>query len=162
MTIRLRPTQCEDLDFVLAAEQSEENRAFVGQWTREQHAAALEDRDMAHFIVERTADERRVGYIILAGLHNVNQSIEFRRIVVTEKGQGYGRAALRLVKQLAFETLGAHRLWLDVKDHNQRAQGVYLAEGFVVEGTLRECLKAGERFESLIVMSMLRSEYPKN
>lgn len=79
--------------------------------------------------------------------------------MVTEKGKGYGKEALRLVKQLAFEELGAHRLWLDVKKQNVRARHVYESEGFVVEGVLRECLKAEAGFESLVVMSMLRDEY---
>jgi hypothetical protein len=39
----------------------------------------------------------------LAGLADKNQSVEFRRIVVTEKNKGYGSEALRLIKQLVFE-----------------------------------------------------------
>ncbi len=112
-----------------------------------------------HLIIENTADGSRVGYIILAGLADVNQSIEFRRIVVTEKGKGYGKQALRLVKKLAFDELKAHRLWLDVKEHNVRARHLYEAEGFLAEGVLRECIKADVGFESLLVMSMLRDEY---
>ena len=65
------------------------------------------------------------------------QSLEFRRIVITDKGKGYGRESLRLIKKMAFEELSAHRLWLDVKDHNLRARHVYEAEGFMVEGVLR-------------------------
>jgi len=157
--IRLRETAEQDLDFVIAAERAEENRPFVAQWTWEQHRAALADPDVRHLVIERSGDHTPVGYVILAGLESPHQSVEFRRIVVTEKGRGYGKGALRLVKQLAFEQLGAHRLWLDVKDHNARARHVYGAEGFVVEGTLRECFKAGEAFESLVVMPLLREEY---
>jgi RimJ/RimL family protein N-acetyltransferase len=73
--------------------------------------------------------------------------------------KGYGRAALKSVQQLAFAQLQAHRLWLDVKDHNSRARHLYQAMGFVEEGRLRECVKSGNRFESLVVLSMLRSEY---
>jgi diamine N-acetyltransferase len=51
-------------------------------------------------------------------------------------------------------------LWLDVKDFNHRARTLYASEGFVVEGTLRECLKADDgSFESLVVMSLLKREY---
>lgn len=159
MNIRLLRTSKDDLDFVLSAEQSAENRAFVTVWTREQHLGALSSEDLSHLIIENTADGNRVGYIILAGLADANQSIELRRIVVTEKGNGHGRAALRLVKKLAFAELKAHRLWLDVKEHNVRARNVYESEGFVAEGVLRECIKSDVGFESLIVMSMLSSEY---
>ncbi len=159
MNIRLLPTSEDDLDFVLSAEQSAENRAFVSVWTREQHLGALSSKDLSHLIIENTADGNRVGYIILAGLADANESIEFRRIVVTEKRKGYGRAALRLVKKLAFAELKAHRLWLDVKEHNVSARNVYESEGFVAEGVLRECVKADVGFESLVVMSILSSEY---
>lgn len=67
-----------------------------------------------------------------------------------------------MIEKLAFETYHAHRLWLDVKIQNHRAQAVYSGAGFVVEGTLRECLKSGDEFESLIIMSMLLQEYKKS
>lgn len=159
MDIRLRPTKKADLDFVLAAEQDKDNLPFIIQWQRKQHEAALKDSDTSHLIVERIAEPISVGYVILGELENPNQSILLKRIVVTEKGKGYGKEALRLVKQLAFEELQAHRLWLDVKEHNYRAQHIYKAAGFVVEGRLRECLKTGDRFESLVLMSILLSEY---
>src|SRR5687768_2270736 len=159
MDVRLVGTSENDLDFVLSAEQSAENRSFVSMWAREQHLGALTSDDLSHLIIKNTADGSRVGYIILAGLADVNQSIEFRRIVVTEKGKGYGKEALRLVKKLAFEELEAHRLWLDVKEHNVRARHLYESEGFVTEGVLRECIKAEAGFESLVLMSILRGEY---
>ncbi|HWN12180.1 MAG TPA: GNAT family protein [Pyrinomonadaceae bacterium] len=159
MNIRLVGTRENDLEFVLSAEQSAENSSFVTVWAREQHLAALTSEDLSHLIIERVADGSRVGYIILAGLSDINRSIEFRRIVVTEKGQGHGREALRLVKQMAFQELKAHRLWLDVKEHNVRARHLYESEGFVAEGVLRECIKGEVGFESLVVMSMLFSEY---
>src|SRR5688500_11610730 len=133
MDVRLVGTSENDLDFILSAEQIAENRAFVSMWAREQHLGALTSDDLSHLIIKNTADGSRVGYIILAGLADVNQSIEFRRIVVTEKGKGYGKEALRLVKKLAFDELKAHRLWLDVKEHNVRARHLYESEGFVTE-----------------------------
>ena len=160
MKIRLRPTIEADLDFVLGAEQAAENRAFVGAWTREQHRAALESEFLSHLVIEN-ADGERVGYVILAGLADSNESIEFRRIVVTEKNRGYGKEALREIKKLAFEGLKAHRLWLDVKKANARARHIYETEGFQTEGVLRECLKTENSYESLVVMSMLRGEYER-
>ena len=159
MRIRFLRTSEHDLEFVLNAEGSAENRSFVSGWARDQHLAALTSEDLSHLIIESIADSSRVGYVILAGMADANQSIEFRRIVVTEKGRGYGKEALRLVKQLAFEELKAHRLWLDVKEHNLRARNLYQSEGFVQEGVLRECIKAEAGFESLVVMSMLAREY---
>jgi len=156
--LTLRKTEEADLDYVLHAEHSDENRSFLIPWSREQHVQSLVNPDIRHLIAQT---ETRVGYAILAGFRSPHGSIELRRLVITEKGRGYGKATVDLIKDLAFKTHGAHRLWLDVKDHNQRARGLYEAAGFVVEGTLRECLKTETGFESLIVMSILRAEYDK-
>ena len=59
---------------------------------------------------------------------------------------------------MAFRDLGAHRFWLDVKARNLRAQRLYLSEGFVEEGRLRESVRTDEGYDSLVVMSMLESE----
>jgi len=162
MNIRLLRTGENDLAFVVGAEQHAENRSFVTVWTREQHLETLTSVDLSHLIIESIPDASRVGYIILAGLADANQSIELRRIVVTAKGKGYGREALRLIKSLVFEKLKAHRLWLDVKEHNARARRLYESEGFVAEGVLRECVKAEGGFESLVLMSILADEFREN
>jgi RimJ/RimL family protein N-acetyltransferase len=52
-------------------------------------------------------------------------------------------------------------MWLDVKEQNHRAQAVYKGAGFFVEGKLRECLKSGNGYDSLIIMSVLRPEYER-
>ena len=48
MTLHLRRTCEDDLDFVLNAELDPENRPFIGSWTREEHQQALIDPEFAH------------------------------------------------------------------------------------------------------------------
>ncbi len=72
---------------------------------------------------------------------------------------GRGRAALRVVKKIVFDDLGAHRFWLDVKERNARAQGLYQGEGFALEGRLRDAVRVADGRDSLIVMSMLAPEF---
>lgn len=157
--IQFRATTAASLDFVLSAERHAENRPYITQWTQQQHEDAIADADMGHWLIEPVRDPHPVGYAIAAGLTSPHGSVEVVRLVVTEKGKGYGRATLKLLQRLAFEQWQAHRLWLDVKDHNHRAHQLYLSVGFVEEGRLRECLYTDGRYESLIILSMLRSEY---
>src|SRR5207245_1459683 len=131
------PAKEHDLDFVLRTERDPENARFVTQWSRDEHAAVMRDPDCAHLILTAAPDERPVGYAILRGLASPDRSIEFKRLAISEKGKGYGREAMRLVKRLAFERLGAHRLWLDVMAHNPRARQRGAPEGFVHAGRLR-------------------------
>lgn len=155
----LKQTTPDNLEFVIDAERHEANKPFVGQWSHAQHVEALQNPDVGHFLIQHKQDSKAVGYLILAGLTNANESIELMRLVVVNKGKGYGKQALQLVKQFAFEVCQAHRLWLDVRDNNPRAQHVYVREGFQVEGRLRECVKVNNEFASLILLSILRSEY---
>ncbi|GHT97160.1 hypothetical protein FACS1894142_1060 [Spirochaetia bacterium] len=48
---------------------------------------------------------------------------------------------------------------MDVREKNIRAQHVYEMQGFKREGIIRECLKTGENYQSLIVMAILSEEY---
>lgn len=155
----LKHTEPENLEYVMKSERDPENSLFVGQWTYEDHQAALTDSDILHLVVFNKPENQLIGFAILAGLKNSNQSIELKRLVITDKGKGYGKETLHLIKSLAFEKLEAHRLWLDVRSNNPRAKHVYEFEGLVVEGTLRESVYLGEQYLSLVVMSMLESEF---
>ena len=157
--VRLRPTMSSDIEFVLSLERDPVNLPFITPWERTQHEAAIRFPDFRHFIVEGGDSYEAAGFVILIGCKGQNQSLELKRMVVRSKGAGYGRAALREVKKVAFGDLNAHRLWLDVKKLNTRAKALYDSEGFVVEGTLREAVRVEGGFESLVVMSMLQPEF---
>ena len=157
--VRLRPTMSSDIEYVLSLENDPENLPFITPWERTQHEAAIRFPDFRHFIIEGGAGLDAAGFLILIGCRSQNQSLELKRLVVQSKGAGYGRAALRVAKKVAFDDLHAHRLWLDVKDGNSRAQALYDSEGFMVEGRLRDAVKVASGFESLVVMSMLQSEF---
>lgn len=156
--IRIRRTQAKDLDFVLQTEVHEENLPFISQWSKSRHEEAIMSADMEHVIAESASGER-VGYAMIAGLQNIHLSVELMRIAMARKGQGYGRETLRLLAEWAFETLHAHRLWLDVREHNVRAKTLYLSCGFVQEGMLRDCVRIGGGYQSLEILSMLETEY---
>src|ERR1700712_542618 len=134
--VRLRPTMTSDLECVLSLEQDPENLAFITPWERIQHEAAVRFPDFRHFIIEGGEGLDAVGFLILIGCRSQHQSLELKRMVVQAKGAGFGRAALRVAKKVAFDDLGAHRFWLDVKKRNSRAKALYDSEGFVVDGEL--------------------------
>ena len=161
--LRLRPTMLSDLDFVITVETDARNLPFITPWERTQHEAAVRIPDFRHFIVESGRDYERAGFVILQGCRNPHRGVELKRIVLQPKGQGLGRACVRLLKRMAFRDLKAHRFWLDVKALNTRALALYASEGFVEEGRLRESVRVSvdgaDGYDSLIVMSMLDREF---
>ena len=157
--VRLRPTMQSDLAFVLSLERDPENLPYITPWERIQHEAAIRFPDFRHFIIETGPGLEAGGFLILIGCRNPHGSIELKRMVVRDKGRGFGRSALRVAKKIAFDDLGAHRFWLDTKKRNVRARGLYDSEGFVFEGELRDAIKLDDGYDSLVVMSLLLSEF---
>src|SRR6266542_2073634 len=86
--LKLSKTEEGDLDYVLGAEHSEENRLFVIPWSREKHLQALSDPDLAHLIVQA---ETKSGYVLLAGLPLVSLEHGSRRRARPEKGPRSGK-----------------------------------------------------------------------
>ena len=96
MDILLRSTELYDLDYVLEVEHSDENKAFIAQWERCQHLDIIESATKFHFIIEDSL-KRQLGYIILFDLRITNQCFYLKRIAVSEKSKGIGRAAIQLL-----------------------------------------------------------------
>ena len=157
--IIIRTTRPKDINFIYDLEHEPENSIYVGQWTMDQHLAALMQRDMMYLIIQETKSKKPIGFVILAGFENPNKSIELKRIVIDDKGKGYGRETLKLIKEIAFFQLNAHRLWLDVRYGNLKAINLYQSEKFSIEGILRDCVFDDATYDSLVIMSILESEY---
>ena len=82
-----------------------------------------------------------------------------RRVVINERGKGYGKEAMNLLMAWAFEDAGAHRGWLDCKDYNDRALHVYESLGLRREGLLRETILVNGKYENLVVLGILEDEW---
>jgi RimJ/RimL family protein N-acetyltransferase len=150
-------TRPEYLDQVLNIEKS--NSRFVFVWPKERHMEAINGTDEMHISVVNASGGELVGYILLAGVGGEDRVLEFRRMVIADKGRGYGRTSVRFIKKYCFEVLKYHRLWLDAYTDNKGAIELYRSEGFVQDGVLRECKKNGDEYRSMVIMSMLEQEY---
>lgn len=98
------------------------------------------------------------------GLHNIEpitNEAEFG-IMIGEKeywNRGLGREAAKLILKHGFEDLNLNRIYLHVVAENIRGIKAYTAVGFVQEGVLREALYKNGKYNDIIVMSMLHSEW---
>lgn len=142
--VRLRPTREEDLPFVRELEQHPENAPFISQWTVAQHADAIRRSDRQHWIIE--SDDRPVGYLIAYDLRAQDSGVYVKRIVVSQKDAGLGRAALAQFLEQAYGDIKTEYVWLAVRPENERAQRSYAALGFEYtkrSERARECIAAG-------------------
>lgn len=164
--VRLRPTRPADLPYVLRLEHDPSNLPAVLPWELAQHEAALRFPDFRHFMLEAGPGLEPAGFVILSGCRSPHQTIELKRLVSHHKGLGHGRAALRLVKQLVFDDLQAHRLWFEVRERSVATRTLAESEGFVLEGRLRDAVRTvadvdadAPARESLLLLSMLTAEF---
>ncbi|MBI3161254.1 MAG: GNAT family N-acetyltransferase [Chloroflexi bacterium] len=91
----------------------------------------------------------------------VNSSAELG-IMIGEKNEwnkGYGTEAMLLLAGHCFETLNLNRVSLRVYSENERAKRVYEKAGFKEEGRLREAVYKRGKYDDVLIMSILRSEW---
>jgi [ribosomal protein S5]-alanine N-acetyltransferase len=107
----------------------------------------------AVFAVDRLTDNQFIGLAWLFEIHSRHRRAEVR-IVIGERscwGGGYGTDALRLVVQIAFESLRLEKLWADVLATNPRAVAAFERAGFRREGLL-----AGDRVQGAGRVDVIR------
>ena len=75
------------------------------------------------------------------------------------RGAGVGTAAIELILNYAFETVGLNKVWLIVHANNQRALRTYQRVGFSLEGMLRDGFLFRGEFVDANYMGMLRADY---
>jgi RimJ/RimL family protein N-acetyltransferase len=111
------------------------------------------------FAIRKTTEPVIIGYVQITGINSVHRSAELGIRIGDEKnrGQGYGKEALRLAVQFCWNHLNLNRVQLIVFKHNHRAIGAYKAAGFKKEGVLRRAAFIDGGWVDLTVMAALRA-----
>lgn len=155
--MQILETQFSDIPEIRSMENNIENSQYIIPNSEEEHISLIKDGNVKHLLL--TINSRIIGFVILAGLQNANRDIEFRRVVIKEKGKGYGRMAVQKIKKYCFDKLNCKRLWLDVIETNARARYLYQSEGFEEEDILTESVLINNVYHKLIIMSILKNRY---
>ncbi len=101
---------------------------FILPGTLTDHQAAFDGRGVTYLAIE--ADDASLAGFILLAPEAGGDSVEFRRIVVRDKGRGAGQRAIRLLEDWCREHLQCRRIWLDVFEFNARGRHVYEKLGY--------------------------------
>lgn len=129
MTVTLRPSRPEDVPFVTRLERDGENAKIIGQWTDEEHLAAIRgEKNRRHRIIER--DGEAAGYLIDFDCRDSVGGVYLKRVLVGDKERGTGAAAVAAFLEEVQARLDPDFVWLHVYEWNQRAQAVYRRLGF--------------------------------
>jgi RimJ/RimL family protein N-acetyltransferase len=128
--ITVRPSFKQELEQFVAFEAEEDTKEYIMPYSHVQHAECYEDDTMCHLSIME--DEKVIGFFLLS---LENDTVEFRRVVVTRAARGVGQQAIEKMHSFCAHTLGAHTIWLDVFEYNQRARHIYSKMGYKVVGS---------------------------
>jgi len=136
--------------------------------------SATDEENWFNSLTKRDQDERPlaievrkgknwklIGNCGVFGIEHVNSSAELG-IMIGDKSEwdkGYGSEVMTLLLRHCFETLNLNRAFLRVYTENIRAVRSYEKTGFVLEGRLREAVYKFGKYEDVLIMSVLRSEW---
>jgi diamine N-acetyltransferase len=119
-------TKREELAQILDMEQGDASRLIL-PYSLKQHEVEFARPNIIYKSIWR--DGRMIGFLILA-LDPDARSLEFRRIVLSETGRGYGKRVLGMIDEICRREFGRTRVWLDVFETNARARHVYEQCGY--------------------------------
>ena len=108
-------------------EQTSDTREYITGYSMTEHEAAFAKSDIVYLTI--SVGEALAGFFILV-LDEVEDSIEFRRVVVAPTYRGIGQQAISEMERFCVEKLNRHRIWLDVFQDNTRAKYIYEKLGY--------------------------------
>lgn len=113
------------------------------------------------FGIEVIEPKLLVGISLLKDIDLLNRSAETAIYIgdMEMRGKGYSKEALLQTLDFGFNKLGLNRIWLKVRVDNIKAISLYEKAGFKQEGALRDSVYKNGKFISVLVFSILRSEY---
>lgn len=149
------PEVTRGLTLYLPMSMTDEENWFNSLMKRDQEEKALAIE------VRKGRNWKLIGNCGVFGIEHLNSSAELG-IMIGDKSEwdkGYGSEVMLLLLRHGFETLNLNRAFLRVYVDNVRAVRSYEKAGFVLEGRLREARYKFGKYEDVLIMSVLRSEW---
>lgn len=104
--------------------------------------------------------DKAVGAAELVNIRWYNHKSEVRIWLLPEaRGKGLGKAALKMLMDLAFNTLNFHRLEAEVYSFNTQSLKLIEQLRFRKEGVLREAKFFNGQYHDILRFGILRQEY---
>lgn len=167
VTLRSRTEADINVLFPLAADLStweERGPSSPAPLTESSYRTRLTEADSeasgsnVRFVVD--VDGVAVGSVSLFEFDRLARHAEVGIALVAEaRGKGIGTAAISQIVEFAFVRCNLRRVHLQVIESNVGAIRAYEKVGFVLEGRHREHAWVRGRYEDIIVMGLLRSEW---
>ncbi len=151
----MREAEEGDVPFIAGLFKLPHSREFLNEPGRDAILDLIEGPDGEAFVLE--ADGKEFGYFTM---HDRGWLVEFGVLVVKTTGRGAGPFAMRWGIDQAFQKRAAHRIFIEIREDNDRARTMCERLGFRAEGLYRDGFRdavSGEH-KNLIPYGMLRTD----
>ena len=124
--LELRKSKLEEISAFIEMENSEDTKQYVIPYAVEKHISEMRSEKVIYLSIYHV--DKLSGFMILA-IEGIG-SVEFRRIVISTKGNGLGQQAINSMESFCAQQLGCSRVWLDVFESNKRGLHIYKKLGY--------------------------------
>lgn len=114
-------------------------------------------------IVEAESENNILGLVSLTDIDSINQNAEFHIMIgdKNNRGKGIGYFATNEMLKHAFNNMNLNRIEIGVLESNSIAIKLYESAGFKREGIKRKFVYKNGKFIDMIMMAILKDEFPK-
>ncbi len=108
-------------------ESDSDTSVFISPYSFEKHLEEI------HNPLNRYLGIYEMGFLLgffIIGIEDEGNRIEFRRIVINQKGFGYGQKAIKELEEYCIALWNTKSIWLDVYKFNNRGIYIYKKLGY--------------------------------
>lgn len=125
--VELGRASADDAAVITEMENAPDTSRFIMAYSPDEHRRRMTEPD--HIYLRILVAGQIVGFFLLV-LDPDGTSVEFRRMVVRDRGLGIGQAAIARMERFCHRELRRSRIWLDVFEDNRRARHIYEKLGY--------------------------------
>lgn len=116
---------------LIKMEEAADTSEFIIPYNEERHLSEI--KNLSNKYVGIYEKGQLLGFIIL-GIEEEGKRIEFRRIVIKQKGLGFGQEAIMQLEEYCRAVWNTKSIWLDVFEFNHRGIHIYEKLGYKKTG----------------------------
>ncbi|MBA4317760.1 MAG: N-acetyltransferase [Flavobacterium sp.] len=129
--MRLNAITENQISEIIKMENNSETSEFIITYSEEKHRTEIVNRNNHYTGIYENG--KLLGFFIL-GIEQEGKRIEFRRIVIEQKGYGYGQKAITELEEYCKAMWNTESIWLDVFAYNHRGIHIYEKLGYIKTG----------------------------
>jgi RimJ/RimL family protein N-acetyltransferase len=125
-------------------------------------AVAGSDNDRLYLAVCKCGDGECIGYVNLVNIDMRNRNGEWGMILDDKwRGQGFGREALTLLFNYAFDELGLWKVYGRCLAANEMSKALFVRMGFQQEGVMRQHVYKNGEWQDVLFWGLFKPDFER-